>query len=77
MKMITMLLAITLLAVSCNSDKGKVIKVYTDQHISVNYIGNGVQWSAYPHADTENAEWGKLIRITSYNVCYTKLLRMR
>ena len=77
MKMITMLLAITLLAVSCNSDKGKVIRVYTDQHISVNYIGNGVQWSAYPHADAENAEWGKLMTDEKWAMNFRRLDYMK
>ena len=29
--------------------------------VSEGFVGNGVEWSAYPHADSEEAEWGYLM----------------
>ena len=40
-------------------------------------IGNGVQWSAYPHADTENAEWGKLMTDEKWQMVFDRLDYMK
>lgn len=48
---------------ACESTKavtGDVV-VKPDAIISKEFIGNGLEFSAYPHADTEDAEWGKLM----------------
>lgn len=33
----------------------------TDRTVSPHFVGAGVQWSAYPHADSQTAEWGLLL----------------
>lgn len=37
------------------------IVIPTDRIVSDSFVGAGVQWSAYPHADSETAEWGLLL----------------
>lgn len=37
------------------------ILIPTDRIVSTSFVGAGVQWSAYPHADSETAEWGLLV----------------
>ncbi len=68
-------LAIILIAlnIGCSPKNDNAIKIYPDQTISTNFIGNGVQWSAYPHADTENAEWGKLMTDEKWDMNYKRL----
>lgn len=45
---------------SCVSSP-EALKIDPTKIVTEDYLGNGVQWSAYPHADTENAEWGLLM----------------
>ncbi len=61
MKHTVLIIIMALLFTSCQKHNGVQINIDTNTFISQNYIGNGVQWSAYPHADTENAEWGQLM----------------
>ncbi|SHF78259.1 Cellulase (glycosyl hydrolase family 5) [Mariniphaga anaerophila] len=61
------------LNIGCTSHTDNGIKIYPEQPISTDYIGNGVQWSAYPHADTENAEWGKLMTDGKWDMNYKRL----
>lgn len=35
--------------------------VISEVPVSEGFVGNGVEWSAYPHADSEEAEWGYLM----------------
>jgi hypothetical protein len=37
------------------------------------FIGHGVQWSAYPHADSEDAEWGFLMTDEKWDELYKRL----
>jgi hypothetical protein len=37
------------------------------------FIGHGVQWSAYPHADAKDAEWGLLMTDEKWNELYRRL----
>ncbi|WP_075344386.1 hypothetical protein [Tenacibaculum agarivorans] len=37
------------------------------------FIGHGVQWSAYPHADSENADWGFLMTDEKWNKLYKRV----
>ncbi|WP_271765208.1 hypothetical protein [Aquimarina algiphila] len=37
------------------------------------FIGHGVQWSAYPHADSEDAEWGFLMTDEKWEELYRRL----
>ena len=43
---------------SCSSVE---VLVLSDEPVSENFVGNGVEWSAYPHADSDDAEWGYLM----------------
>jgi hypothetical protein len=38
-----------------------VISISSNEVISNEFIGIGLEFSAYPHADADNAEWGKLM----------------
>ncbi|MEM6830131.1 MAG: cellulase family glycosylhydrolase [Bacteroidota bacterium] len=44
-----------------------------DQAIAHPFIGHGVQWSAYPHADAEDAEWGDLMTDDKWDLIYDRL----
>lgn len=50
---------IALAGSSCSSSK--IVRIHPEKIISTNFIGNGVQWSAYPHADAPDAEWGAIM----------------
>ncbi|MCG8377473.1 MAG: hypothetical protein MI702_13430, partial [Chlorobiales bacterium] len=63
----------TLIFSSCQKDDSIRITINPDEVISTNFIGNGVQWSAYPHADTENADWGKLMTDEKWEMNYQRL----
>lgn len=77
--LVNSLLAIILLTMSfaCATKKDKIIKIYPEQLISVDFIGNGVQWSAYPHADTDSAEWGKLMTEEKWDMNFERLDYMK
>ncbi|WP_300433974.1 cellulase family glycosylhydrolase [Christiangramia sp.] len=40
---------------------------------SSDFIGGGVEWSAYPHADAEEAEWGLLMTEDKWNTVFERL----
>ena len=67
------LASIVLLNFGCAPKADNTIHIYPEQSISHNFIGNGVQWSAYPHADTEMAEWGKLMTDEKWEMNYKRL----
>ena len=63
---------------SCSGQpEREVIGIYPERIISENYIGNGVQWSAYPHADTDNAEWGLLMTDEKWQMNFDRLDYMK
>ncbi|MBI9058080.1 MAG: hypothetical protein JEZ01_09960 [Labilibaculum sp.] len=68
-----LMIVISILFFSCQAQHENVIRIYSDQAISSDFIGNGVQWSAYPHADTENAEWGKLMTDEKWDMNFHRL----
>ena len=37
------------------------------------FMGHGVQWSAYPHADSESSEWGLLMTDEKWQLLYDRL----
>ena len=53
--------------------ESKVVNIYPDQYISRNFIGNGVQWSAYPHADAPDAEWGAMMTDKKWAMVFKRL----
>ncbi len=65
------------LALGCNTKKPIAISSYSDTVISESIIGAGVQWSAYPHADSDDAEWGHLMTQEKWNKVYKRLDYMR
>nr|WP_320117405.1 cellulase family glycosylhydrolase [uncultured Marinifilum sp.] len=73
MKIFHLVASLLFLSCACSPKTENVIKVYPDQNISTNFIGNGVQWSAYPHADSESAEWGKLMTDEKWEMNFNRL----
>ena len=55
----------------------ETIVVYPDRIICNNYIGVGVQWSAYPHGDSDDSEWGLLMTDEKWEMLYDRLDRMK
>jgi hypothetical protein len=53
------------------------IQIHPEDIISKNIIGNGVQWSAYPHADSPSAEWGDLMTDEKWQMNYDRLDYMK
>lgn len=41
------------------------------------FVGNGVQWSAYPHADAAGAEWGAVMTPAKWEMVFERLDYMR
>ena len=74
----SLLYVFVLLLIGCKANhKQDVIGIYPNDIISKNFIGNGVQWSAYHHADTENAEWGKLMTDEKWQMNFDRLDYMK
>jgi hypothetical protein len=67
------IIIITLILSSCTSEKYIEITSHSNEVVSESIIGAGVQWSAYPHADSENAEWGHLMTQEKWNEVYKRL----
>ena len=55
--------------------EAKVTEIQIDltKTVNKNIVANGVQWSAYPHADTKNAEWGALMTPAKWARVYQRL----
>ncbi|KAA1243695.1 cellulase family glycosylhydrolase [Aquimarina sp. RZ0] len=49
------------------------ISFLEDNTIDAPFIGHGVQWSAYPHADSDTAEWGLLMTDDKWKELYKRL----
>lgn len=60
---------------SCTSSK--IVQIYPNKVITDDFIGNGVQWSAYPHADAPDAEWGKLMTDKKWEMVFHRLDYMK
>ncbi len=43
------------------------------QKLDFPFLGHGVQWSAYPHADAPSAEWGALMTDEKWEILYERL----
>lgn len=59
---------------SCSSVE---VLVLSDEPVSENFVGNGVEWSAYPHADSDDAEWGYLMTDAKLQRVFDRLDYMR
>ncbi|MDO5980087.1 cellulase family glycosylhydrolase [Flavivirga spongiicola] len=78
MKKITFSLSVLIFFVnSCTSEKYISIASHPNTVISESIIGAGVQWSAYPHADSDNAEWGHLMTPKKWNKVFERLDYMK
>jgi len=53
------------------------IMVLPDKVITSGFLGNGVQWSAYPHADTPDAEWGMLMTDAKWEKVFSRISYMK
>jgi hypothetical protein len=60
---------------SCSQKSKDGIKFTIDpsKAITNQFLGNGVQWSAYPHADSEDAEWGLLMTDERWQQVFDRL----
>lgn len=67
------IIVLATLSFACVPKSEKGISIYPDKVISNNFIGNGVQWSAYPHADTDNGEWGRLMTDEKWALNFERL----
>lgn len=67
-----------LLAILCSAcDKKYRTVEISVQPVSVNFMGNGVEWSAYPHGDSPDAEWGYLMTDDRLEMVYKRLDYMK
>ncbi len=75
MKRVTSILTTLAMAltIGCSDSDAVKMKIDTESIISTNFLGNGVQWSAYPHAATENDEWGALMTDEKWQMNFTRL----
>ncbi len=67
-------LALAFVLFGCNTvPEGTEIRIDFEQPRNSNIIANGVQWSAYPHADSKDAEWGALMTSEKWARVYQRL----
>lgn len=59
---------------SCNKFTGIEI---SDIPVSSNFMGNGVEWSAYPHADSPEASWGYMMTDDKLEMVFKRLDYMK
>lgn len=76
-KIVSIILGLALGMASCIKDNVSQISLYPDSVIVKNFIGFGVQWDPYPHADTESAEWGRLMTDEKWERVFTRLDYMK
>ncbi|BDD02164.1 cellulase family glycosylhydrolase [Persicobacter psychrovividus] len=64
---------------ACNqAPQHPTVTVHKEQVVCNQYIGNGVEWDAYPHADSKSAEWGDLMNNPAkWDTLYARLDRMQ
>ena len=73
-----MILALVIATFSCqNIPTGTEIKIDFEKTVISNIIASGVQWSAYPHADSKDAEWGALMTSAKWDRVYQRLDYMK
>ncbi|MCK9220984.1 MAG: hypothetical protein M0P47_13180 [Bacteroidales bacterium] len=49
------------------------IRIDFNNPVNTDIVANGVQWSAYPHADSKDAEWGALMTPVKWSRVYQRL----
>ena len=76
MKKTTLLLAAALALAGCTGTSDADMETLTFSKtdvISPYFLGGGVQWSAYPHADTDDSEWGFLMTDEKWDELYRRV----
>lgn len=64
------IIALALPISACHKPK---VATIANEAASQVFLGNGVQWSAYPHADSPQAEWGLLMTNDRWEMAYQRL----
>lgn len=63
-----------LMGISVQSQSTKpIVSIDPKQIISNEFIGAGIEFSAYPHADTEDSEWGKLMTDQKWQLVFDRV----
>jgi hypothetical protein len=65
----TLIYVIVIFLGACKSNQHQINVAVTDEVINPNYIGNGVQWDAYPEAEI----WGAAVSEDDWNKLYKRL----
>ena len=73
MKQISILLLSFILYSCTQQPEGERLVSDISQLSAKYFIGHGVQWSAYPHADSKDAEWGDLMSDEKWAMNYARL----
>lgn len=71
------LIIVVLLSVCGGCKEEKDMLVIGHLPVSVAFMGNGVEWSAYPHGDSPEAEWGYLMTDKKLEKVYQRLDYMK
>lgn len=72
------ILALSVLSSFCGAcDEKQDLMVISNQPVSTQFMGNGVEWSAYPHGDSPDAEWGYLMTDDKLERVYQRLDYMK
>ncbi|MBZ4034221.1 hypothetical protein K6T82_05550 [Flavobacterium sp. 17A] len=50
-----------------------IVSINPNEVISNEFIGSGIEFSAYPHADTEDSEWGKLMTDEKWQLVFDRV----
>ena len=58
---------------ACAAAESAEVVIDFNKPVNTNIIANGVQWSAYPHADSKEAEWGLLMTPSKWSRVYERL----
>jgi len=77
MKLFGLFASLCLILSACAVETEKIIWVEPGKTITSSYIGNGVQWSAYPHADAPDAEWGPIMTQEKWDMVFKRLDYMK
>lgn len=66
-------LVVLLTSLGCIGSVRPQIMIYPEKVITSRFLGNGVQWSAYPHADSPDAEWGLMMSEEKWQMVFSRL----
>lgn len=72
-KTLMILMAVPVIVCCQPVPKGIEIRLDFKKPVNTGIIAGGVQWSAYPHADSKDAEWGELMTREKWERVYKRL----